>query len=615
MQQLVGNRWFALAELLIVFAYGAVVTIWPKLGGWLVVLVLLPWLIRIVSGRVTFEKSAFIVPLALIVITAGIGVWAAYDQQAAWGKFWIIIGAVAVSIALVNQPRANLGVIASLVGLMGVIIAIIFILNNEWNTQSSDLGVINRAGGWIMANRPSIGSLSLSPNFVGGLLAILVPIPLALGLYSWKKGDRAKAILSLAMGMVVLLGLFLTSSRGAWIALLLGMGVWVLSKVSVYLSVKIRKPSQLVFILLLLLLIIPALWVIGTFPGGVVGLADRLPGSASGESRYDLAVNTARLIGDYPFTGGGLRSFPGLYSQYMMVTPYFLFSYSHNLYLDLFLEQGLLGGFAILAVVVGGAWMLIKRVRDAREDSLITHLAEAVFIGIIIMLLHGLVDDPLYGDTGTPLLLLLPALAIMLVNTENPPLTMTDQSQGTGYPSEDSRIRRIVIPGIVLIVFLSVFATFRRSLFAIWYANLGAIEMSRWELENWPQDQWNANPDVSPLVHSEFLFKRALAFNPYERTALHRSGLIAMQSRDFSTAQTDLERAFNIDPDHRGIRKSLGYAYVWEGDLENAERMLQGISEARDEMEVYSWWWGENYRRDLATQASEMASILDTVNH
>jgi tetratricopeptide (TPR) repeat protein len=614
MQQLVNNRWFALADLLIVFAYGAVVTIWPQLGGWLIVLVMLPWLFRIVAGRLNIEKHAFIVPLALIVITAGIGVWAAYDRQAAWGKFWIIIGAVAVFTALVSQPKENLGVVASLVGLMGVIIAIIFMLNNDWNTQSSDLGVINRAGGWIMANRPSIGPLSLLPNIAGGLLAILVPIPFALGLFSWVKGDRAKAILSLAMGMVVLIGLFLTSSRGAWIALLLGMAVWVLLKVSVYLSVRIRKPSQLVFILLLLLLLIPVLWVIGTFPGGVVGLADRLPGLPSGESRLDLAVNTTKLIGDYPFTGGGLRSFAGLYSQYMMVTPYFLFAYSHNFYLDIFLEQGLLGGIAILAVVLGGAWMLIGRAREAREDSLIAHLAEAVFIGIVVMLLHGLVDDPLYGGSGTPLLLLLPALAIMLVTVENQPLTMTGQSGCTGYHSEDSRIKRIIIPGIVLIVFFSVVATFRSSLLSIWYANLGAVEMSHWELENWPQDQWNANPDVSPLAHSEFLFKRALVFSPYERTALHRSGLIAMRSRDFSTAQTDLERAFNIDPDHRGIRKSLGYAYVWEGDLENAERMLQGIREARDEMEVYSWWWGENNRWDLATQASEMVSILDTVN-
>ena len=614
MQQLVDNRWFALAELLIVLAYGAVVTIWPQLGGWLVVLVLLPCLIRIVSGRVTFEKSAFIVPLALIVITAGIGVWAAYDQQAAWGKFWIIIGAVAVCIALVNQPRANLGVIASLVGLMGVIIAIIFILINEWNTQSSDLGVINRAGGWIMANRPSIGSLSLSPNFVGGLLAILVPIPLALGLYSWKKGDRAKAILSLAMGIVVLIGLFLTSSRGAWIALLLGMAVWALWKISVYLSVKIRKPSQLVFILLVLLLLIPVLWVIGTFPGGVVGLADRLPGSASGESRFDLAVNTARLIGDYPFTGGGLRSFPGLYSQYIMVTPYFLFSYSHNLYLDLFLEQGLLGGIAILAVVLGGAWMLIRQAREAREDSLITYFAEAVLVGILIMLLHGMVDDPLYGDTGTPLLLLLPALAIMLANTENPALTMTDQSQGTGYSSIDSRIRRIVIPGIVLIVFFSVIATFQRSLFAIWYSNLGAVEMSRIELMNWPINKWNDNPDVAPLIKAENLFYTTLIYNPNQRTARHRLGLVAMQERDFIRAQYELERAYDIDPEHRGIRKALGYTNVWMGNLNDAAMMLIGVHEAESEMEIYSWWWRDRERQDLSAQATEMARLLHNNN-
>jgi hypothetical protein len=371
------------------------------------------------------------------------------------------------------------------------------------------------------------------------------------------------------MVLVVLIGLFLTSSRGAWIALLLGMGVWVLWKVSIYLSARIRKPSLLFFILLLLFLLIPALWVIGTYPGGAVGLADRLPGSASGESRFDLAVNTVKLIGDYPFTGGGLRSFPGLYSQYMMVTPYFLFSYSHNLYLDLFLEQGLFGGIAILAVVLGAAWMLIRQVRELREASLVAHLAEALLVGILIMLLHGLVDDPLYGDTGTPLLLLLPAFAIMLVNIENPPLTLTDQSEGTGYPGKDSRMRRIVIPGIVLIVFFSLVVTFRRSLIASRCFSIGAFR--------------------APV-------QAGIGFQSI-RTNL------------------DLERAIYIDPDHRGIRKSLGYTYVWDSNLENAELMLQGINEARIEMEIYSWWWDENNRRDLATQASEMASILDTVNH
>jgi hypothetical protein len=75
-----------------------------------------------------------------------------------------------------------------------------------------------------------------------------------------------------------------------------------------------------------------------------------------------------------------------------------------------------------------------------------------------------------------------------------------------------------------------------------------------------------------------------------------------------------LEKAFNIDPDHRGIRKSLGYAYVWDSNLENAELMLEGIDEAEIEMEIYSQWWSENNRPDLATRAREMVQILDTVN-
>ena len=86
MQQLVSNRWFALADLILVFTYGAVVTISPQFGGVLIVFALLPWLIRLASGRFTFERTAFVYPIALIVLSAGIGIWAAYDQQAAWGK-------------------------------------------------------------------------------------------------------------------------------------------------------------------------------------------------------------------------------------------------------------------------------------------------------------------------------------------------------------------------------------------------------------------------------------------------------------------------------------------------------------------------------------------------
>ena len=299
-----------------------------------------------------------------------------------------------------------------------------------------------------------------------------------------------------------------------------------------------------------------------------------------------------------------------------MVTPYFLFSYSHNFYLDVILEQGFAGGFAILIVILGGAWSLINRKKEERENLLIDFLSEAVVVSTLVLLIHGLIDDPLYGGSGSPLLLLLPGLALMLVYIDHPEqdLVELDDRRRTFPRVFNIKTNRLVIPGIVLILIISLVVTFRRTIIASWYANLGAVEMSRWELENWPQDRWNDNPDVSPLGSAETLFEKALDLSSYQRTAWHRLGLIAMQRRDFNMAQAELGRAFEIDPDHRGIRKSLGYASVWGDRLERAESLLDGISEAKDEMEVYTWWWKENDRLDLSSQANEMVSILDTKN-
>ncbi|MFC1922880.1 O-antigen ligase family protein [Chloroflexota bacterium] len=612
MQQLVSNRWFSLADLILVLACAAVLYFWPQLGGWPIIIALLPWLVRLVSGKYILERTFFVFPLALFILTAGMGVWAAYDQPAAWEKFWIILAGAALFAALVSQPKANLGVVAGLVGIMGVIIAIIFILNHDWNTPATDLGVINRAGGWIMAVRPSIGILALPQNFVGGVLAMLVPIPFAYGINKWKKEKYAQAIIFFSMVVLILIGIILTSSRGAWLALFLALLGWVLWRASIYLSRRINQPNWLIYLLLLLLILLPVIWIASTAPEGIIGLANRAPGLPSGESRLELFESTTKLIGDFPFTGGGLRSFAGLYSQYIRVTPYFLFSYSHNFYLDVLLEQGFIGGFVLLFLILGSAWILVRRVYGDREDLQAAPLSEAVLIGILVLLIHGLIDDPLYGDLGTPLLLLLPGLALMLVRFGPPLPDENISSPGLGISLSTGKrpFKRIIIAGVIIVIGILVVSIFNQQLISKWFANLGAVEMAREELENWPLNEWNTSTDVNPLIPALNSFNKALAYNPNQRTALHRRGLIAMQNRDFETAQTELEKAHRIDPEHRGIQKSLGYAYAWGGKLDKSTNLLSEIQEAEYEMGVYSWWWGQQDRGDLARQAGDMEGIL-----
>lgn len=616
MSQLVQSRWFTLTDIILVWTCGVILFIWPQVGGWIIIIALLPWLIRLVAGNLPFERSGFEIPILVFIVTAGVGVWAAYDREAAWEKFWIVAGAIIIFIALAGQPRANLGVVAGLVGILGVIIAIYFLLSNDWNTQSSDFGVINCVGRWIMAVRSITGFSPWKPNIVGGLLAILSPVTLALGYVQWKKGEYFKAFIFGVMTLVILAGLLLTSSRGAWMALGVGFGIWILWRFSLFISKKIGRPAYQIFLFFIIITAIPFLWVILTYSGGVITLIDRVPGSPSGGSRYELAQSAIKLIGDFPITGGGLQSFPGLFSQYIMVTPYFLFAYSHNLFLDVILEQGWIGGLALLVVILGSLWLLVRQVNFNREDAHTTLLSEAVLVGVLVLLLHGFVDDAIYGERGTPWIFLLPGFALMLWRYEQPIISATDQGVSSRINSRKSRsLRNWLALGVSLFVIIGiVLFMLWNPILASWKANLGAVLMAQWELRNWPSNEWNESPDVSKLKPAEDLFTSALAYNIDQRTAKHRLGLIAMQRRDFEAAQDELEQANQIDTEHRGIRKSLGYAYVWTGDLAEAGILLNGIREAEYEMGVYTWWWREQERPDLAWHAKQMSSMLQEHN-
>ena len=70
-------------------------------------------------------------------------------------------------------------------------------------------------------------------------------------------------------------------------------------------------------------------------------------------SRAELLGRGAYFLVDYPITGAGLTSFPGLYSQYMLVIPYFYFTNSHNLFLDVAIEQGVTAGVNLYRSVFG----------------------------------------------------------------------------------------------------------------------------------------------------------------------------------------------------------------------------------------------------------------------
>jgi tetratricopeptide (TPR) repeat protein len=139
--------------------------------------------------------------------------------------------------------------------------------------------------------------------------------------------------------------------------------------------------------------------------------------------------------------------------------------------------------------------------------------------------------------------------------------------------------------------------------------------MARAELAGFPYENWDAERTRQVLESSEVQlaassFDRSLALNPGNATARYRLGLISLERGNFTSAILHLEAAHRALPGHRGVVKVLGYSYVWAGEMELALPMLGQIPEAKSEMDVYSWWWKERGRVDLANQSAQMAVLL-----
>lgn len=486
------------------------------------------------------------------------------------GTFWFYLAA-ALSQQRVVHAVAWLSVSMA-------VFALYFLLTQDWQSWPADGALLQALTARWMAIRPANSLPAMHANKTGGLLATFLPLA---GVLSWQWMWQRRWLQGGGMGIVVACmswGLLFSSSRGAWLALFCGaflaaLAIWLLAQ-------GVKRPYVWVGTLITLVVLGPAL----LFTAGQLG---------GGLSRLILAQQTLSLIGEYPLSGGGLVAFGPLYSQYLRVIPVFFFSYAHNLYLDIWLEQGPLALLAFLGLMLTTLHLLL------RADRAHGALRFGLLAGLLTLLLHGWVDDAFYGTWGAPHLLLLAGLAVALA-----PATLTT----TCPPARNGRVPYWLVAGGMVLVTVATAVFFYRPLLSAAYANWGALQMGRVELADWPTNRWDDGTlarqvDTTP-------FTRALAYNAHNSSALYRLGLVALGKQEFETAVACLAAAHTHNPTHRGIRKALAYSYIWLGQIETAVPLLQGIAEAPGEMTNYVSWWRAQGRNDLAQHAERAAQAL-----
>jgi len=124
----VRGRWFPIIELGCVALATAIWEIGSSSVYLPLLIALAPWMVRFAVGSSPFKGWGIDIALGLFIVTAAITAWLAYDQPAAVYKFWLLVAAVLLYYAFANQPQSNLWILAGLICLVGIGIALYYLL-------------------------------------------------------------------------------------------------------------------------------------------------------------------------------------------------------------------------------------------------------------------------------------------------------------------------------------------------------------------------------------------------------------------------------------------------------------------------------------------------------
>jgi hypothetical protein len=604
------HRGLALSHFLLAVLACLAIYMFPAARWWPILLPALLFGVRVFVDRPMFHYGLVDGLLGGFLITALIGCWAAYDQKTAWLKLCLLIAGILLYYAISTQPEANLGTLAGFWFIFGVAVSLYFLLTLDFVASPAKFHLINQIGLKWMFIRPAVSWPAIQPTDTAAGIAIITSV---FGLYFL--APNAEAAVHKFVRVLVLIGfgvvaaaVLLATSRGALVALMLASGVFVTWMVIWRMGS--RKGMVYKFFPggVLLLIGVTALLLISPLGGRGTGF---FIGEHLIVNRSELIRNGIALMMDFPFLGGGLGSFPGLFSQYILVIPFFSLLNSHNLFVDVSIEQGMIGGLAFLILYSIGLWK-IASILGRQHSTRMQIFYGSVFTSIFVAMVHGLVDDYLYSSWSTALVFFPLGMSMLAVGTEFVPVLASNSG---GEVAERARRSGALLPSRSIpllftgILIVGILLTWNK-IAAEWFANLGAVEMAKVELAGYPANEWEDGGQLNDLLAAKMLFIRSLAYDAGNRIANHRLGLIEMTERNFSSAVKHLTNAYRLELSHRGIIKNLGYSYAWLGEMNRASLYLRNIPEANSEMDAYVWWWDIHGRRDLSTNASNLASAM-----
>lgn len=526
--------------------------------------------------RLTFDWQ--IVPWSLSALLGGL---IAYDTTQGAIGFSLAAFGIALYLFfhnLFDGRRLRLTLI-----LLPLLVAIAYLVAGDWSRAMAKLPLLSSVFVWLGTLQPNLG-FAINSNVAGGVLAMLFP------LQAWALRDNSRTIRGVMAG-ISLAGLLLSASRGAWLALMLAASM-ALTWREVDRRAVSQKKARIIW-----LVIIGAGALILIVGLGLTPLGDRLLGL--GGDRPAIWSNSVALLNDYAVTGLGFGSFEMAYSTYALLTHVGHTVHAHNLWLNVWLDQGLLGAIALLGLTLNAVW--------PRSNA--SHWRLASLTALSVILIHGLFDDAFYGYGGAaiPLLLLPIALA-----------TRASEAQKPSFVEPARVIRFQPAPAIwtvaaVILIAMSLTPGGQ----SVIEANLGAVAQTRAELSvyRWPevpiQDVLRESEGVN-LSAAVQHYDRAVMLDSMNVMANRRLGQIELARKEYISACSHLQKAYDTQPDQRATRQLLGECFALDGDVERAAQLWREIDLTQGQITGRLWWYGNHL--GLPDQARRIQQVADLLN-
>ena len=458
---------------------------------------------------------------------------------------------------------------------------------------------------WIRnIGRQQVFGLFGNVNFFAEYL--IIPLPIAVSLF-FASQNRFKKILLLIAILAMGTSLTVTFTRSSY----LGFGASLIFMAILFMTLQgksfIKENKNFFIIILVAIIIITLLFVIPN-PLNKSGTAiykiksrisvSQLSQSFSISSRITNWKFTTLMIKDNPLLGSGIGTYKYNSLRYQArfleqgqnrsIYPYVFATKTHNEYLQLWAELGIVGLGIFIWLIISYFYYglrFIKRVKNRYKQGIIIGLMGAV----VAVLIDGIFGFPLHLPATVILFWLALALTIVTIKSEIGAEEVNTSKKDSKQISWFKPLLYIII--ILLTIFLCV--TVSRPFIARTYWYYGNKELEK-------------NKDVNKAIK---MYEEALKWDPYLGEVYYQMGRTLQNRGIYNIALEYFEKAEKY-VDHPDLPKDLASLYLRINLFDKAAiKLKQAISYQKDEKSMVPMYnqLGAIYSRLKNYKQAEMA--------